>query len=63
MVADALSHKTMTNTFVLFLIRQLISKDLHQLASMGVWLLVSLDGGVITHSATKSSLIVKVKEK
>ncbi|WMV08515.1 hypothetical protein MTR67_001900 [Solanum verrucosum] len=46
-----------------FVERQGITKDLCQLASLGVRLLESPDEGVIVQNAAESSLVVEVKEK
>ena len=63
MVADALSRKTIASTYGKFTGRQEITKDLYQLASLGVRLLESPDEGVIVQNAAESSLVVEVKEK
>ena len=62
-VADALSRKIMASTYGQSVERQGITKDLCQLASLGVHLLESPDKGVIVQNAGESSLVVEVKEK
>ncbi|KAH0681196.1 hypothetical protein KY284_022281 [Solanum tuberosum] len=62
-VADALSRKIMARTYGQPVERQGITKDLCQLASLGVRLLESPDEGVIVQNAAESSLVVEVKEK
>ncbi|WMV30217.1 hypothetical protein MTR67_023602 [Solanum verrucosum] len=62
-VADALSHKIMASTCGQSMERQGITKDLCQLASLGVCLLESSDEGVVVQNAAESSLVVEVKEK
>ncbi|KAH0661672.1 hypothetical protein KY284_026603 [Solanum tuberosum] len=62
-VVDALSRKIMASTYGQSVERQGITKDLCQLASLGVRLLESPDKGVIVQNAAESSLVVEVKEK
>ncbi|KAH0688987.1 hypothetical protein KY289_016345 [Solanum tuberosum] len=62
-VDEALSHKIMASTYRQSVERQGITKDLCQLASLGVRLLESPDEGVIVQNAAESSLVVEVKEK
>ncbi|KAF3679250.1 putative galacturonosyltransferase 13 [Capsicum annuum] len=58
-VADALSRKAVEPSIE----RQRMSKDLHQLANLGVHLLETPDKGFIVYNAAESSLITEVKEK
>ncbi|XP_049397344.1 uncharacterized protein LOC125861504 [Solanum stenotomum] len=62
-VADALSRKMMENTYEQSIGRQQITKDLRQLASLGVRLLESPDEGIIVQDAAESSFVAEVKEK
>ncbi|KAH0641960.1 hypothetical protein KY290_033563 [Solanum tuberosum] len=62
-VADALSRKIMASTYGQYVERQGITKDLCQLASLGVRLLKSPDEGVIVQNTAESSLVVEVKQK
>jgi len=62
-VADALSRKMMASTYEQSIGRQQITKDLRQLASLGVRLLESPDEGVIVKNAAESSFVAEVKEK
>ncbi|XP_049357897.1 uncharacterized protein LOC125822529 [Solanum verrucosum] len=62
-VADALSRKIMASTYEQSIGRQQITKDLRQLASLGVSLLESPDEGAIVQNAAESSFVAEVKEK
>ena len=62
-VVDALSCKTMASTYGQSMERQGITKDLHQLASLGVCLFESPDEGVIVQNTVESLLVTEVKEK
>ena len=62
-VVDALSHKIMARTYGQSVGRQGITKDICQLASLGVHLLESPNERVIVQNAAESSLVVEVKEK
>ncbi|XP_049392405.1 uncharacterized protein LOC125856809 [Solanum stenotomum] len=62
-VADALSRKMMASTYEQSIGGQQITKDLRQLASLGVCLLESPDEGVIMQNAPESAFVTEVKEK
>ena len=59
MVADALSSKAMMAPIE----RQVMIKDLHQLANLEVCLLETPDKELIVHNAAESLLVAEVKEK
>ncbi|XP_070014369.1 uncharacterized protein [Nicotiana sylvestris] len=62
-VADALSRKSMESLAHLKAYQRLLAREVHQLASLGVRLADSSEGGVIVHNRVESSLVVEVKEK
>ncbi|KAF3660601.1 hypothetical protein FXO37_13352 [Capsicum annuum] len=62
-VADALSRKAMESNYRQSMERKGITRDLQQLASLGVRLLKYSDKGVIVQNAAESSLVAEVKER
>ncbi|XP_070014085.1 uncharacterized protein [Nicotiana sylvestris] len=62
-VADALSRKSIGSLAHLEAYQRSLAKEVHQLASLGVRLADSNEGGVILQNRTESSLVAKVKEK
>ncbi|XP_070057052.1 uncharacterized protein [Nicotiana tomentosiformis] len=62
-VADALSQKSMDSLAHLEAYQRPLAKEIHRLASLGVRLAVSSEGGVIVQNRAESSLVVEVKEK
>ena len=63
MVADALSRKAIASNYRQPMERQGITRDLHQLASLGVHLIESSEKVVIVQNKVESSLVAKFKEK
>ncbi|XP_070046720.1 uncharacterized protein [Nicotiana tomentosiformis] len=62
-VADALSRKSMGSLAHLEAYQRPLGKEVHRLASMGVLLTNSSEGGVIVQNRDESSLVLEVKEK
>ncbi|XP_070035196.1 uncharacterized protein [Nicotiana tomentosiformis] len=62
-VADALSQKSMGSLAHLDAYHRPLAKEVHRLASLGVRLADSSEGGVIVQNRAESSLVVEVKEK
>ncbi|XP_070041135.1 uncharacterized protein [Nicotiana tomentosiformis] len=62
-VADALSRKSMGSLAHLEVYQRPLAKEVHRLASLGVHLTDSGEGGVIVQNKVESLLVVKVKEK
>ncbi|XP_070023175.1 uncharacterized protein [Nicotiana sylvestris] len=62
-VVDALSRRSMGSLAHLEAYKRLLAKDIHRLASLGVHLVDSSEGGVIMQNRVESSLVVEVKEK
>ncbi|XP_070009803.1 uncharacterized protein [Nicotiana sylvestris] len=61
-VADALSQKYMGSLAHLEAYQSLLAREVHQLASLGVRLADSNEGGVIVQNRAESSLVTEVKE-
>ena len=62
-VSDTLIHEIMAKTYGQSVERQAITKDLCQLASLGIHIVQSPEEGVIMEDAAESSLAMDVKEK
>ncbi|XP_070042635.1 uncharacterized protein [Nicotiana tomentosiformis] len=62
-VADALSQKSMGSLAHLEICQRSLAREVHQLASLGVRLADSSEGGVIVQNMAESLLVVEVKEK
>ena len=62
-VADALSRRSMGSLAHVEPEKRQLARDIHQLASLGVRLVDSEDGGVVIQNTAKSSLIAEVKER
>ncbi|XP_049405070.1 uncharacterized protein LOC125868479 [Solanum stenotomum] len=62
-VADALSRKTISSINEQTVEKEVMAKDLRQLASLGVRLLETPKEGIVVHNVAESSLVVEVKEK
>jgi len=62
-VADALSRKSMGSLAHLEAYQSPLAKEVHRLASLGVRLVDSIEGGVIVQNRVESSLVVEVKKK
>ncbi|XP_070010668.1 uncharacterized protein [Nicotiana sylvestris] len=62
-VADALSRKSMGSLAHLEAHQRSLTREVQQLASLGVCLVDSNEGGVIVQNRAESSLVAKVKEK
>ncbi|XP_070002709.1 uncharacterized protein [Nicotiana sylvestris] len=62
-VADALSRKSMGSLVHLEAYQRLLARDIHQLASLGVHLVDTNEGGVVVQNRAESLIVVKVKEK
>ncbi|XP_019224223.1 PREDICTED: uncharacterized protein LOC109205913 [Nicotiana attenuata] len=62
-VADALSRRSMGSLAHVEADKQTMVKEVHRLASLGVRLLDSEDGGVVLQNRAESSLVAEVKEK
>ncbi|XP_070036247.1 uncharacterized protein [Nicotiana tomentosiformis] len=63
MVADALSRKSKGSLAHLEACQRPLAREVHQLASLGVRLADSNEGGVIVQNRAESSLVTEVKEK
>ncbi|XP_019259361.1 PREDICTED: uncharacterized protein LOC109237502 [Nicotiana attenuata] len=61
--ANALSHWSMGNVVHLEIEKMELSRELHHVACLGVWLVDSDDGGVLLQNIAESSLIAEVKER
>ncbi|XP_070055953.1 uncharacterized protein [Nicotiana tomentosiformis] len=55
-VADALRRRVEAK-------KRQLTREIHQFACLGVWLVDSSNGGVVLHNTAKSSLITEVKER
>ncbi|XP_070010459.1 uncharacterized protein [Nicotiana sylvestris] len=62
-VADALSRRFMGSLAHVEAEKRQLTKEIHQLACLGVRLVNSGNGGVVLQNTTKSSLIAEVKER
>ncbi|XP_070002475.1 uncharacterized protein [Nicotiana sylvestris] len=62
-MADALSRKSMGSLAHLEAHQRPLAREVHQLASLGVRLEDSNEGGVIVQNRAESSLMAEVKEK
>ncbi|XP_019246490.1 PREDICTED: uncharacterized protein LOC109226146 [Nicotiana attenuata] len=62
-VADALSHQSMGSLVHVEAEKRQLTREIHQLACLGVRLVDSGNGGVVLHNTAKLSLIVEVKER
>ncbi|XP_070041273.1 uncharacterized protein [Nicotiana tomentosiformis] len=62
-VADALSRKSMGSLAHLEACQRPLAQEVHELASLGVHLTDSNEGGVIVLNRVESSLVAEVKEK
>ncbi|XP_070034701.1 uncharacterized protein [Nicotiana tomentosiformis] len=62
-VTDTLSQKSMGSLARLEAYKRLLAEEVQQLASFGVRLADSSDGGVIAQNRAQSSLVVEVQEK
>ncbi|XP_070032440.1 uncharacterized protein [Nicotiana tomentosiformis] len=62
-VVDALSRKSMGSLAHLEVYKSPLAKEVHRLASSGVRLAGSSEGGVIVQNRAESSLVVEVNEK
>ncbi|XP_070034735.1 uncharacterized protein [Nicotiana tomentosiformis] len=62
-VADALSRKSMGTLAYLMVYQRPLAREVHRLASLGVLLTDSNEGGVIVQNRVESSLVVEVQEK
>ncbi|XP_070042768.1 uncharacterized protein [Nicotiana tomentosiformis] len=62
-MADALSQKSMGSLAYLEADQRPLAKEVHQLASLGVRLVDSSEGGVIVQNRVESSLVMEVKKK
>nr|XP_016491575.1 PREDICTED: uncharacterized protein LOC107811203 [Nicotiana tabacum] len=62
-VADALSRRSMGRLAHVEADKRTMMKEVHRLASLGVRLLDSEDGGVVLQNRAESSLVAEVKEK
>ncbi|XP_070034836.1 uncharacterized protein [Nicotiana tomentosiformis] len=62
-VADALSHRSMGSLAHVESEKRQLTREIHQLACLGVRLVDSYNGGVVFQNTAKSSLIAEVKER
>ncbi|XP_070029986.1 uncharacterized protein [Nicotiana sylvestris] len=62
-VADALSRRSMGSLAHVEADKRTMMKEVYRLASLGVQLLESEDGGVVLQNRAESSLVAEVKEK
>ncbi|XP_070050614.1 uncharacterized protein [Nicotiana tomentosiformis] len=62
-VANALSRKSMGSLAYLDACQRPLAREVHQLASLGVRLADSIEGGVIVQNRAASFLVMEVKEK
>ncbi|XP_070013203.1 uncharacterized protein [Nicotiana sylvestris] len=62
-VADALSRRFMGSLAHVEAEERQLTREIHQLASLGVQLVDSGNGGVVLQNTTKSSLIAEAKER
>ncbi|XP_070056970.1 uncharacterized protein [Nicotiana tomentosiformis] len=62
-VDDALSRRSMGSLAHIEAEKRQLTREIHQLACLGVQLVDSGDGGVVLQNMTKSSLITEVKER
>ena len=61
-VADALSQRSMGSLAHVDEDKRIMTKEVHQLANLGVRFVDSEDGGVVVQNGALSSLVVEVKE-
>ncbi|XP_070023123.1 uncharacterized protein [Nicotiana sylvestris] len=62
-VEDALRRKSMSSLAHIEAYQRTLAREVHQLASLGVHLVNSSEGGVIIQNRAESSLVAEVKEK